>query len=55
MVQGVPVLFVVDTGSERTIISQKVFNKITDKPNLAHNGGLVHAGGSRLTDFGNVY
>ena len=52
MVQGVPIIFVVDTGSERTIISQKVFNQIADKPTLTKNSGLVHAGGSRLKDYG---
>lgn len=50
--ERVPVTFVVDTGAEKTIVSQKVFSKIENQPKLVQKGGLLHAGGAPLKDYG---
>ena len=52
LVEKVPVTFVVDTGAEKTIISKKIFSKIDKQPSLAQKGGLLHAGGAPLKDYG---
>ena len=50
--EGAPITFVVDTEAEKTIVSQKVFSKFENKPNLVQKGGLLHAGGAPLKDYG---
>lgn len=53
-VYGVPVNYVLDTGAEKTVVSEKIYNKIkdSDKPTLYKKGKLMHAGGEPINDFG---
>ena len=53
-VQGVPTNFVLDTGAEKTVISERIFNQIEQclKPNITKKGKLIHAGGDPLQNTG---
>ena len=57
-IQGVSVWFTVDTGAGRTLVSQRIFNKIIKLnpsiPVLDKNVNLVQADGNSLKELGNV-
>ena len=53
-VHGIEVIMTIDTGAERTIISEQVYKKInlSERPRLSEKVNLTHAGGAPLQDFG---
>ena len=53
-VNGVPVTFTADTGASRTVVSNRVFDKIKleEQPQLRHSACLVGAGGTPIREKG---
>jgi len=53
-VQGVETNVVLDTGTAKTIISERIINQIenSSKPNITKSSNVVHAGGDSLQTIG---
>ncbi len=47
-IEGIPILFTADTGASRTVISERVYDRMEEgqRPSLRKTSCLVGAGGS---------
>ncbi len=53
-IEGIPILFTADTGASRTVISERVYNRMIDgkRPALSKTSCLVGADGAPIREMG---